>query len=39
MKKIGRPTKYSEDVLKKAMDYVENHRNYGENFKSGLNNV
>jgi len=30
MKKVGRPTKYSEDVLKKAMDYVENHRNYGE---------
>jgi len=39
MKKVERLTKYSEEVLKKAIDYVENHRNYRENFKSCLNNV
>jgi hypothetical protein len=27
---IGRPTKYTKEVLKKAKDYVENFRRYGD---------
>ncbi|GBD34471.1 hypothetical protein HRbin35_00193 [bacterium HR35] len=30
MKKIGRPTKYSKELLEKAFDYAENYRNYGD---------
>lgn len=30
MAKRGRPTKYSEEIIKKTTDYIENYRNFGE---------
>ena len=30
MAKRGRPTKYSEEIIKKTRSYIENYRNFGE---------
>lgn len=30
MAKRGRPTKYSEEIIKKTRNYIENYRNFGE---------
>lgn len=30
MAKVGRPTKYSEEILEKTYDYLANHENYGD---------
>ena len=26
----GRPTKYNKDTIQKALEYIENHKNYGD---------